>query len=1115
DGAAKRQLGRADGMQAAAAAAPAASSPGVGVVPAATRKLSPGSDKVAVPGMTQQNTKSARPEEPATGRPEGQGAGTYAAVASNGSATSPPREKTVGGGRTLLSILRGASKTRPQGQESASTDQSPAERSLPLTVAVGEPATGGALPSPGNGAGRARAGGADGGIAFVGGGGGGGGGGGAGFSLDISAVSFTPREPSDDTSKGGSPTVVGDARKPAMSPRSEFYQAAVAAIDASGPAPKPQTSTLFRAVSAATAGDAAVASAARKPSSAAASTPPTPPIVAKPPAATSALYEAALAATTAGLPPDAGTSRPQLRAEARGTGLDQWSRPCGLFPSTAAGRAPTPAAVQLGEQQDSAATHNADTPSGPPPAVAAPSAAPAPGVTPRVSSSSTPTERHQPAAAATAAPSPSPSPCPPSFSAFRQGGTAFCGATPGPSVPAPPQAHGAQTTRQGVAPTHGSARGVTAAPAPAPAAAAAAAAAAIPTIADATAPETLTPFVVVRDERSMSDAVGMLAVRGESNNKAEAGDGGGRGGGGGGTGRLRKALEGTGPVAVRLNSTKLGASDGVISTIQVATGAGPSVLVFDVQSLLNTPQGRQVLCTELRPVLEDVDIGKEMHDAHDHIVALARLLQGLGLRPRINSVMDLQLAHEALWGDALNSFGDALRAFRVCRNPRRMFSMDGECEGPPSEEVLQLAADGAARLSEACRLARVALIAAGQQDQHRDQRLNNVFKASQMKVDSATNTKRDGWRRMTFVDSEDGRAVEGGAKTLASYELQKASRGLGGTRRRAGNDHVVEAEVLSSPSSRNDRDKKNAYTTARQGLSEPDLSQQGRGYERDGSRTQETKITFGTLDGTLDGSLSNGGTGNSEGGGPGLGLDGGESGGGSRPHLLIDATGRLGNGYEDDVERRLRDLPSPASSRRRAAGTSQGASHGSGSGTGGGGGTGGRRCQVQQQSWGAGGEDDVLELLKHMPKVFVNDIMAHSDVVSGLEEVVLDQGCRPRGLVKGKRQNYENNEVGKVYLCKDRGVLVTRYHLNCVVGKLEHLGLFGRDNMAGFDGLLHRVGVMRDKGGKIYGVTIRVGRYAEGMADMVDDLLFNHHIAAGSGKRASQAPASILVLGRH
>jgi len=53
--------------------------------------------------------------------------------------------------------------------------------------------------------------------------------------------------------------------------------------------------------------------------------------------------------------------------------------------------------------------------------------------------------------------------------------------------------------------------------------------------------------------------------------------------------------------------------------------------------------------------------------------------------------------------------------------------------------------------------------------------------------------------------------------------------------------------------------------------------------------------------------------------------------------------------------------------------------------------------------------------------------------------------------------------LGKVYLCKDQAVLVSRYHLNCVVGKMERLGLFVADNTAGFDGLLHRVGVMRDK----------------------------------------------------
>lgn len=119
-------------------------------------------------------------------------------------------------------------------------------------------------------------------------------------------------------------------------------------------------------------------------------------------------------------------------------------------------------------------------------------------------------------------------------------------------------------------------------------------------------------------------------------------------------------------------------------------------------------------------------------------------------------------------------------------------------------------------------------------------------------------------------------------------------------RRRACNDHV-EAEVLSSPSSRNAPDKKNAPTAVtRQGLSVPDSSQLGRRYERDRSRMQETKITFGTVDGPV----SHGGTGNSGGGGPGLGFGGGESGGGSRPRLLIDGTGPLENGYEDDVEQR-------------------------------------------------------------------------------------------------------------------------------------------------------------------------------------------------------------------
>lgn len=51
-----------------------------------------------------------------------------------------------------------------------------------------------------------------------------------------------------------------------------------------------------------------------------------------------------------------------------------------------------------------------------------------------------------------------------------------------------------------------------------------------------------------------------------------------------------------------------------------------------------------------------------MHDVHDQAVALARLCPATG---RITSVLDLQLAHEAVGGDARNSLGDALLHFSM------------------------------------------------------------------------------------------------------------------------------------------------------------------------------------------------------------------------------------------------------------------------------------------------------------------------------------------------------------------------------------------------------------------------------------------------------------------
>lgn len=52
---------------------------------------------------------------------------------------------------------------------------------------------------------------------------------------------------------------------------------------------------------------------------------------------------------------------------------------------------------------------------------------------------------------------------------------------------------------------------------------------------------------------------------------------------------------------------------------------------------------------------------------------------------------------------------------------------------------------------------------------------------------------------------------------------------------------------------------------------------------------------------------------------------------------------------------------------------------------------------------------------------------------------------------------------GRMPLVTDQSVVVTKNHIDKVVGSLERDGQFGKDNRAGFPGKLHRVSVMRDK----------------------------------------------------
>ena len=61
------------------------------------------------------------------------------------------------------------------------------------------------------------------------------------------------------------------------------------------------------------------------------------------------------------------------------------------------------------------------------------------------------------------------------------------------------------------------------------------------------------------------------------------------------------------------------------------------------------------------------------------------------------------------------------------------------------------------------------------------------------------------------------------------------------------------------------------------------------------------------------------------------------------------------------------------------------------------------------------------------------------------------------------------------------------------------MGDFGGDNRAGIDKTLHRISCIRNRAGKVVGLTCRVGRAIQGSADMVEDLI--------------QRSCSILMLG--
>ena len=127
--------------------------------------------------------------------------------------------------------------------------------------------------------------------------------------------------------------------------------------------------------------------------------------------------------------------------------------------------------------------------------------------------------------------------------------------------------------------------------------------------------------------------------------------------------------------------------------------------------------------------------------------------------------------------------------------------------------------------------------------------------------------------------------------------------------------------------------------------------------------------------------------------------------------------------------------------------------------------------------------DDLDALMEALPPEICDRLRELSNRTD-LLEVVMDLGRRPEA-------RFTTGEVDLL----DREV--TEGDIAHVV---DHIGAFGDDNRAGIERTLHRISAIRNRAGKVVGLTCRIGRAVYGTIDIVRDIV-------DSGQ-------SILLLGR-
>lgn len=117
-------------------------------------------------------------------------------------------------------------------------------------------------------------------------------------------------------------------------------------------------------------------------------------------------------------------------------------------------------------------------------------------------------------------------------------------------------------------------------------------------------------------------------------------------------------------------------------------------------------------------------------------------------------------------------------------------------------------------------------------------------------------------------------------------------------------------------------------------------------------------------------------------------------------------------------------------------------------------------------------DEELLKLLEVLPPRVKQTLLKHPDIGS-LIEVVLDLGRTPEARFEDK-----------VYYIS--GSQVTQNDIDFVVGQV---GEFSGDNRAGIERTLHRISCLRNRAGKIIGLTCRVGRVIYGTNDIIQDVI--------------------------